>query len=351
MWGIKVKKRVLVFWMILACSVLLASCFCEHQWKEATCITPKTCTECGKTEGGLTAHDFLPADCINPKTCQLCGVKEGNTIDHVWQDADCTVPKTCAVCGQTEGEPLPHVWQDATTDAPKTCAVCGKTEGEAIQTDPRFRSSAAAPLLGKWGCKVTVNGEQMGLEGFPGEVTYVLTIEFGPAGEFTYGLGIENEESFRESVVAYTLEQTYAKFAEEDMDQEAVDADFLENHGMTTEEYVRQTVGNMDFNELFTAISSALNVGGVYYVEAPFLYNARTWEEKMDFTMFGIDANGALYINDYCAELGLDARFERITEETETESQEEPASDSVPEETVAEVTESTEPAAEESTAA
>ena len=342
------KKKLFVCWMTLLCSVLLSGCFCEHQWQEATCKAPKTCTECGKTEGEISSHSFLPADCIVPPTCRYCGLTRGSTIDHDWREADCTEPKTCRVCGETEGEPEPHPWLDATTEAPKTCPVCGKTEGEPIQTDPRFTTSGAAALLGKWGCKITANGEMMGLEGFPGEATCVFTIEFGPAGEFAYGIGIENEEAFREAMIAYTLEQTYVEFAAEDMDRETVDRTFADNYGMTTEEYVRQTVGSMNFNDLFTAVSSALNIGGVYYAEAPFLYNALTWENEMDVTMFGFDKDGGLYIYDYCVELGVDARFEKITEEAATEGTEESVAESIPEETTGEISAAGAPAAAES---
>ena len=29
---------------------------------------------------------------------------------HVWTEATCTEPKTCAECGKTEGDPLGHAW-------------------------------------------------------------------------------------------------------------------------------------------------------------------------------------------------------------------------------------------------
>lgn len=51
---------------------------------------------------------------------------------HTWQDADCTVPKTCLECGETEGEPLGHEWREATCTKPETCSVCGETKGEAL---------------------------------------------------------------------------------------------------------------------------------------------------------------------------------------------------------------------------
>ena len=50
--------------------------------------------------------------------------------EHQWDDATCTAPKTCSICGATEGEANGHSWTDATCIAPKTCSACGETEGE-----------------------------------------------------------------------------------------------------------------------------------------------------------------------------------------------------------------------------
>lgn len=55
--------------------------------------------------------------------------------EHVWTPATCTEPKTCAECGETEGEALGHVFKAATHfDAPE-CAVCGAVEGEPLAPD------------------------------------------------------------------------------------------------------------------------------------------------------------------------------------------------------------------------
>ena len=54
---------------------------------------------------------------------------------HEWQEASCTAPRTCSECGETDGEPLGHTWMEATHSAPKTCSVCGETEGEPLQAD------------------------------------------------------------------------------------------------------------------------------------------------------------------------------------------------------------------------
>jgi len=49
---------------------------------------------------------------------------------HEWNDATCTKPKTCTVCHLTEGRELKHRWTAATCSAPQTCSVCKITEGE-----------------------------------------------------------------------------------------------------------------------------------------------------------------------------------------------------------------------------
>ena len=107
-----------------------------HDWGEADCTTPKTCSVCNTTEGEPLGHKWVAADCDTPKTCSVCSVTEGEALGHTWTDATCTTPKTCSVCKATEGESLGHTWTDATCTTPKTCSVCKATEG--------------APLGHKW---------------------------------------------------------------------------------------------------------------------------------------------------------------------------------------------------------
>lgn len=54
----------------------------------------------------------------------------GCACKHEWAEATCTEPKTCTKCGETKGEAIGHKWEEATVDRPKTCSVCGLTEGE-----------------------------------------------------------------------------------------------------------------------------------------------------------------------------------------------------------------------------
>ena len=127
--------RKIPFIIILACAVLLIGCGHEHQWIDATCTEPRTCSECGKTEGEALGHEWIEATCTEAKHCSRCGETEGEPLEHEWEDATCTEARYCKVCGRTDGEPLGHDWMDATHEAPKTCSRCGETEGKPLLYD------------------------------------------------------------------------------------------------------------------------------------------------------------------------------------------------------------------------
>jgi hypothetical protein len=45
---------------------------CEHSWSNATCISPKKCSICGKTEGTTIAHNYSSGKCTR------CGQADPN---------------------------------------------------------------------------------------------------------------------------------------------------------------------------------------------------------------------------------------------------------------------------------
>ena len=92
-WGIA------TVWMLTA----LAGCGCQHQWEEATCTTPKTCTQCGETEGEALGHTWTDATCTESSTCTRCGETTGTALGHdVAQWAEET-PSTCSEPGTETG--------------------------------------------------------------------------------------------------------------------------------------------------------------------------------------------------------------------------------------------------------
>ncbi len=111
---------------------MFSACGCEHQWENATCLAPKTCSLCGDTEGELAKHEFTEATCTEPKTCIVCKQTLGKAKGHNLQDATCTSPETCTDCSFTTGEALGHNWEPATYEKPSTCSVCGATSGEKL---------------------------------------------------------------------------------------------------------------------------------------------------------------------------------------------------------------------------
>ena len=124
-------KRVGLLATVVMILLMLSACGCSHQWEDATCISPRTCTVCGETEGEALGHDFSPASCVAPKTCTVCGETEGEALGHNFSPASCVKPKTCTICGETEGKALGHDFTFVSCTTPRTCAVCGETEKEA----------------------------------------------------------------------------------------------------------------------------------------------------------------------------------------------------------------------------
>ena len=126
-------KKLLCGVGTLTICFMLTGCCMSHEWKEATCTEPKTCTKCGKTEDEALGHIWIDATCAEPKHCSVCGEIEGETLEHTWDDATCAKPKHCSVCGETEGEALEHTLTEANFQQGATCEVCGETVSEPLQ--------------------------------------------------------------------------------------------------------------------------------------------------------------------------------------------------------------------------
>ena len=83
-----------------------------------------------------SGHDFAPATCTEPKTCKNCGETEGKKLGHSWQSATCTTPQTCWYCDATRGNPLPHNSNEATCSEAPTCKNCGAVTGDPLPHTP-----------------------------------------------------------------------------------------------------------------------------------------------------------------------------------------------------------------------
>ena len=255
-------KKLTALILVLAMSLALAACGCDHVWLAATCDTPKTCEECGETEGEPKGHTMVEATCEEPKHCENCDL--------------------------TEGEALGHTWVDATTEAPKTCENCGATEGERIITDPRFTTAATKELYGKWVMEIPFDGERMNMPDFPEGAAMNINMFFGNSGEFNTETTVT--DNFAELLVQYTTKTLYESFAEQGMDTAAVDSMFESDYGMSVQAYVEQLMGSMNVEQMMSAITDAANIDGVYYVQDGQLYTGTSWEEDLvpeGFTLEG----------------------------------------------------------------
>jgi len=94
-----------------------------HNFKEATCTAPKTCTDCGATEGEALGHYYLPATCLSPSKCFRCGDEVGEIGSHDYIEATCTTPKTCRYCNEVVGTANGHNYERKTKKA--TCKEAG----------------------------------------------------------------------------------------------------------------------------------------------------------------------------------------------------------------------------------
>ena len=291
--------------------VLFTGCFCQHEtWVDADCVTPKTCAECGETEGTPLGHSWMAATCEAPKTCEVCATTEGDPNGHSWVDAACETPKTCSACNLTEGESLGHNWEDATTEAPKTCANCALTEGERIITDPRFTTASTKEIQGLWCATVTMTGAEVGMEGIIEELDLNLLMDLRNDGALVISAEVADEEAFIQTMIDAYVEIMYAEFESSGMTREDADAAMISAYGMDVRGYLEENLGSLNFNELLASMYAEMNLGGVYFMEDGKLYIGDNWKGSMTETAYTLDGD-TLIIEDLNTELGKELVFTR----------------------------------------
>lgn len=303
------KKRITAILVAMLCMVLLTGCFCQHEtWNDATCDTPKTCADCGKTEGEALGHVWMAATCDTPKTCETCGATEGEAKGHDMVEATCEEAKHCTRCNLTEGEALGHTWLEATTETPQTCAVCAKTEGERIITDARFTTASTKDIQGVWTCQVPVDEEMLGIPGV--STTMDLIIDFQNDGTMAMSVMLSDEEAFMKTLVETYVEVMYAEFASYGMSREESDAAMTEEYGMGVQEYIESSFGEISFNDMLAAMFEEMGLGGVYYMEDGNLYSGLSWDGTMSEETYTLTGD-TLVIDSINQEMGMDLTFTR----------------------------------------
>lgn len=305
------KKTYMLIVLTLVFALALSACGCKHEtWVDADCVTPKTCAECGETEGEALGHAWADATCDAPKTCSACGLTEGEALGHTWADATCETAKTCETCGLTDGEALGHDWQDATTELPKTCTTCGATEGEKITTDPRFTTAATAEVQGKWMCEAPMTATELGLEGFEGDLNMQIIMDLGNDGTFGISFGIADEEAFNSAMADYLVKSLYAEFEAQGMSKEEADEAMKLAYGMDVQGYAAATMSGMSFSEIMGMADIKL----VYYVEGDEIFLGTDWESELEPTKYVLEGD-KLTLSEDITGTGADSTvFTRMTE-------------------------------------
>ena len=280
-------KKMFLIIMALVLTLALVGCGCKHEtWKVADCVNPKTCVECGETEGAPMGHSWKAATCYDAKTCEVCGEVEGEVLGHTWVAADCESPKTCYNCKLTEGEALGHNWQDATTEAPKTCNTCAKTEGERIITDLRFTTANNQMLFGKWTAEINEY-----VPDFDMEMAMTVSMDFNNDGTVKLEMELKDPDAFMEIILDISAQSVYDEMALEGFSKEETDEAFLEVYGMTVKEMLAAELQGLDLNDLLGLVDLTY----VYYAEGDQLYMNLNWDMEMTGQQFEL-MDGVLYI-------------------------------------------------------
>ena len=167
---------------------ILAGCGCEHEWKEADCLNPRTCIKCGETEGGPLGHSWRAPNCEHPKTCDVCGVTEGEALGHDWQPATCTTARICSRCGKIDGKPLGHQpgeWEEtevdyveAVTKYTRKCLVCGEEYDSKTESMERLHNGDVFTItpndfikrLDGMLANIRMKGGDVPLKAYPGDI-------------------------------------------------------------------------------------------------------------------------------------------------------------------------------------
>ncbi|MBD5509484.1 MAG: hypothetical protein HDR05_15945 [Lachnospiraceae bacterium] len=98
----------------------------SHEWVDATCTEPRTCTVGGETEGEALGHTWVEATCEEAKHCSKCGETEGVALGHTLTEATYKEAAVCTICGKTEGEPKQSYFEEhgaEVADAPVACTL------------------------------------------------------------------------------------------------------------------------------------------------------------------------------------------------------------------------------------
>ena len=288
------KKNVWILILTMALMLVLAGCGCEHEWEDANCEKPKTCTKCGETEGAPLGHTWKAATCLDAKTCEVCQKTEGEAKGHTWEAATCLLPEKCADCHETRGEALSHNWQEATTEAPKTCLNCQTTEGDRLITDPRFTTASTKELHGKWYAETYFSAEMLEMVGYIDKVDCTLHWEFGKTGEMKMTIEIHDMLALEAAMEKQYADALYAEFANLGYNKSMANQAMMAEYGMNVEQYADAALEVEGIQAYFDTFG---HFEGAYYVGQNGMYTAANWNDEFECDKYTI-TDGVLVVEE-----------------------------------------------------
>jgi len=120
--------------ILIALVMLLCLCACNKSTTPDNKSTTVSAKENPTLQPTTCDHDWKSATCTTPKTCSKCNISKGG-VAHTWKVATCTTPKTCIHCGQTEGTSFGH---DFGSSSSSRCKICGYLPYSAYDITVRF---------------------------------------------------------------------------------------------------------------------------------------------------------------------------------------------------------------------
>ncbi len=91
------RRKYFILLALIVCA-FLTGCACKHEWVEATCTEPKTCSKCGETEGEALGHNWgewevsveaTPGNIgLKARTCSRCAEEDTEVyeIERMFED-------------------------------------------------------------------------------------------------------------------------------------------------------------------------------------------------------------------------------------------------------------------------
>ena len=234
------KKLKYLLWILIC--INLTGCCLSHDWQEATCTQPKTCSKCDKTEGEALGHKWIEATCTAPQTCNVCGATTGEKLGHTPTPGEWIVDRAatcdeegsrhgvCGVCGETVTASIPatgHQWGDWITDKGETCSedgskhrscgVCKKWETKTLYSNNTKHVPGEVKIVKE--ATLTEEGEKVQICSACGEeiktIKYELSEEEKAAQMEEYRIAAEEREREYKAGCGY---YTYAEISGNSMD-------------------------------------------------------------------------------------------------------------------------------------